>query len=263
MTTPESLTTTERTTADALYQAYTTQQPLLMADYTGKLTDYDSAYRTQWAFTENKHESVGGYKVSLTSEETQKMFDSDSPFYGVETAKCWLTSGSQVPLSDLMAPLLEVELVFTATQALTPEDDLPDLLCKTTVAGAVELPDSRFKDWFPELNKYLVVADSAVAGRVVYGQDTDAALTPDDLATVNATLTRNGEELGHGASSEVLGNPLNSLKWLVGKLAAQGHDFPAGTRVSSGTFLLPPHATKGDYVAHFDKFFPDVTFTLK
>lgn len=255
-------TNQEQTVASDLYQALTTKQPLTMADYDGKVTDYDAAYRVQWAFTALKNQPVGGYKVSLTSEETQKMFDSDSPFYGVEVADAWVKSGETVALSDLMDPLLEVELVFTANEALTPEDSVEDLLKKTSVSGAVELPDCRFADWFPALDKYLVVSDSAVAGRVVYAPASQDSFTVDDLANVHATLTKDGEELAHGASSEVLGNPLNSLKWLVEKLAGQGRDFPAGTKVSSGTFLLPPHATKGHYEAKFDKYFGTVSFDL-
>lgn len=252
----------EQTVANDLYQALTTKKPLTMADYDDKVTDYDSAYRVQWAFSALKNKPVAGYKVSLTSEETQKMFDSDSPFYGAEVEGSWVKSGETLPFSDLMDPLLEVELVFTANEALTPEDSVEDLLKKTSVSGAVELPDSRFADWFPALGKYLVVSDSAVAGRVVYAPASKDSFTVDDLANVHATLTKDGEELANGASSEVLGNPLNSLKWLVEKLAGQGHDFPAGTKVSSGTFLLPPHATKGHYEAKFDKYFGTVTFDL-
>lgn len=262
MTKLAEATTPEKKVATDLFEALTTKKPLVMADYTNVVTDYDSAYRVQHVFTDLKHEDVAGYKVSLTSEETQRMFDSDSPFYGVEVASSWVKSGSKVELSGLMDPLLEVELVFTAKEKLLPSDTLEELLDKTTVSAGVELPDSRFKDWFPELSKYLVVSDSAVAGRVVYGANTTKKVSVEDLATVHATLTQDGKQLAEGDSAEVLGNPLKSVQWLVNKLAGQGYDFPAGTRVSSGTFLLPPHATAGHYVAHFDKFFDDVSFDL-
>lgn len=254
---------TETKVANALHQALTTQKPLKASDWEASVPDFDTAYRVQHAFTELKKEPVAGYKVSLTSEETQKMFDSDSPFYGAETKSAWLSSPAQLPLSDLMDPLLEVEMVFTAKEALLPSDTLEQLLAKVGVAAGVELPDSRFSDWFPALSKYLVVADDAVGGRVVYGADTTEKVTVADLATVDCTLTLDGKELGTGKSSEVLGNPLNSLKWLVGKLAEQGVAYPAGTKVSSGTFLLPPHLQKGHYVAHFSKYFADVEVEVK
>uniref|UniRef100_UPI0036F265FE hypothetical protein n=1 Tax=Lactiplantibacillus pentosus TaxID=1589 RepID=UPI0036F265FE len=42
------------------------------------------------------------------------------------------------------------------------------------------------------------------------------------------------------------------MQWLVGKLAAQGKTLTAGQRVSSGTFVLPPHLTTGHWQADFD-----------
>ncbi|WP_243155005.1 hypothetical protein [Oenococcus oeni] len=96
------------------------------------------------------------------------MFNSDSPFYGAETASAWLENDASLQLSDLMDSLLEVEMVFTAKENLLPSDSLAELLDKVSVSAGVELPDSRFKDWFPSLPKYLVVADGAVGGRVVY-----------------------------------------------------------------------------------------------
>lgn len=254
---------TEKKVANDLYQALVKKQPLKAADYEKEVADFDTAYRVQHAFTDLKNEAVGGYKVSLTSKETQKMFDSDSPFYGAETSSAWLKNHTSLQLSDLMDPLLEVEMVFTAKETLLATDSLNELLNKVTVSAGVELPDSRFKDWFPSLSKYLVVADGAVGGRVVYTEPTNDKVSVDDLATVTCTLTLNGKELGTGKSSEVLGNPLNSLQWLVKKLSEQGVAYPKGTKVSSGTFLLPPHLQKGHYVAHFDKYFDDVTLEAK
>ncbi|PWS20851.1 2-keto-4-pentenoate hydratase, partial [Enterococcus faecium] len=65
----------------------------------------------------------------------------------------------------------------------------------------------------------------------------------DAVATSKCTLVHDGGTVKTGQASEVLGNPLESLKWLVGKLAEQGKTLTAGQRVSSGTFVLPPHLT--------------------
>ena len=47
------------------------------------------------------------------------------------------------------------------------------LLKKTQVAPGIEVPDSRFDDWFPKISLGQVVADSAVAGRIVTGLPLD------------------------------------------------------------------------------------------
>lgn len=63
--------------ANQLYHALTFKQPLDMSELEGKVNDYETAYQVQDAFVSLRQETVQGYKVSLPSEETQRMFDSD------------------------------------------------------------------------------------------------------------------------------------------------------------------------------------------
>lgn len=247
--------------AKALYEAYKTQKPLQMADWTGVVTTDDEAYQVQDALMKQKGEKVGGYKVSLTSQETQDMFDSNEPLYGAQVESHFVKSGTALSLSkDLMDPLTEVELVFTAKEDLSATDSLEELAKKTTVAPGVEVPDCRFAEWFPSLNKYLVMSDAAVGGYVVYGEGKDTTdHSMDELANVSTELFHDDEKVGEGKSSEVLGNPLNSLQWLVKKLASQGKTLTKGQKVSSGTFLLPPHLTEGKWEATFNEGMPTVT----
>lgn len=251
-------TTTETETqfAQQLFDAYQTQHALTMADYAATLPDEDAAYRVQATLTALKEQPVGGYKVSLTSETTQKMFDAHAPLYGAQVEDHFLSAPTTVRRGQLMDPLVEVELVFKAKEDLAATDSLEALMHKTTVAPGLELPDSRFADWFPDLPKNLVVADAAVGGLVVYGEERDTDVqfaSVDAVATPKCRLSHDGEELKTGEASEVLGNPLKSLQWLVGKLAEQGKTLTAGQRVSSGTFVLPPHLTAGHWQADFDQ----------
>lgn len=257
-------TETESKFAQTLFNALQTQTKLDEQKYKDLVTDDNSGYRVQYALTQLKEEPVAGYKVSLTSKQTQDMFDADSPLYGAEVKHQWLKSPASVALSELMEPLVEVELVFTAKNDLLAEDSVEDLLRKTTVAPALELPDARFNDWFPSLSKLMVMSDNAVAGRVVFGNEVDSSnFKVDDLSRVKAELKLNGKSLAAGDSSEVLGNPLNSLQWLVKKLASQGLTLRTGQRVSSGTFVLPPHLQAGHYTCHFTSGLGDVDLQVK
>jgi 2-keto-4-pentenoate hydratase len=258
----QNTTTTQTTTltydqkefANELAEALQSKKPLLEDDWTNLVTDENSAYQVQEAFTDLKDDSVGGYKVSLTSKQTQDMFDSNEPLYGAEMTNNFLKSTAVVSLKNLMEPLVEVELCFRAKEDLLPTDSLEDLLEKTTVAPALEVPDSRFSNWFPSLSKYMVMSDGAVSGLVVYGdeKDTKTLGSVEALANVSATLFHDQENLKSGKSSEVLDNPLKSLQWLVKKLDSQGKRLLKGQRVSSGTFVLPPSLTKGTWRADFD-----------
>lgn len=249
-----TLTYDQREFANELAEALQSKKPLLEDDWTNLVTDENSAYQVQDAFTDLKDDSVGGYKVSLTSKQTQDMFDANEPLYGAEMTNNFLKSTAVVSLKNLMEPLVEVELCFRAKEDLLPTDSLEDLLEKTTVAPALEVPDSRFSNWFPSLSKYMVMSDGAVSGLVVYGdeKDTKTLGSVEALANVSATLFHGQEKLKSGKSSEVLDNPLKSLQWLVKKLDSQGKQLLKGQRVSSGTFVLPPSLTKGNWRADFD-----------
>lgn len=252
--------------AKALFKAYDTNTPLEESDWKEVVTDDDTAYAVQDEVVKLKGKPTAGYKVSLTSKETQDMFDADSPLYGQQVEECFLKSPADVDLEKLNEPLLEVELAFRAKEDLKPTDSLEDLFHKVTVAGDLELPDARFANWFPELGKYNVMSDCAVGGLVVYGEERDADKafeSVDDAANVHAVLYKDGEMLKEGVSSEVLGNPFKSLQWLVQKLADQGKTFTKGQMVSSGTFVLPPKLTAGKWEVKFDKGFGNVVVNAK
>ena len=232
-----TLNANQKEFAMALYDATLTGKPLEEKDWKSVVEDDETAYAVQDEVMRLKGVPVGGYKVSLTSKQTQDMFDADSPLYGQQVNRRFLPAPANVSLNDLMEPLVEVELN------------------KTTVAGALEVPDSRFKDWFPSLGKYNVMSDCAVGGLVVYGKEvpsTKVFKDVADVATVHAELFLDDQKLDEGDSKEVLGNPLKSLQWLVKKLEEQGKQFKEGQLVSSGTFVLPPHLKEGHWAVNFD-----------
>ena len=72
-----TLTYDQKEFANELAEALQSKKPLLEDDWTNLVTDENSAYQVQEAFTDLKDDSVGGYKVSLTSKQTQDMFDSN------------------------------------------------------------------------------------------------------------------------------------------------------------------------------------------
>lgn len=255
---------------EALYQAYRRNfygQPnesLTMSDWEGVVTDDDTAYAVQDAVMAKKMGPVAGYKVSLTSEETQKMFDSDSPLYGAQVAERFVPTPCTLDLRHLNEPLVEVEFCFTAKKDLSADMSLDELLHNCTVAGDMEVPDARFKAWFPTLSKYLVMSDCAVGGYVLYGTPVDGAeLTVDGMAKVHAKAYHDGEFVKEGDSSEVLGNPVNSLKWLVGKLESQGKRFKKGMHASVGTVFVPPAFTAGEWRVEFSGPFGTLEVTAK
>ncbi len=244
---------------DALYEAYAKNDamdgnaPLDMATWDGVVADDETAYAVQDAVMAKKGAPTAGYKVSLTSKETQDMFDSDCPLYGAQVAERFFAAPVTLPLARFNEPLVEVELCFRAKQDLSSDMTHEELLAACTVAPDMEVPDARFATWFPALSKYLVMSDCAVGGCVVYGTEVDGSeLTVEGLAGYHARCYHDGELVKEGDTSEILGNPVNSLAWLVQKLESQGKKLAEGMRVSVGTVFVPVPFTAGTWTVEFD-----------
>lgn len=236
------------TTVEQLYQAYKTNQPLPLGQVEAKTKE--EAYAIQdavLALKEENGEQLKGYKISLTSQKTQDLFASDSPLYGGMTD---VTVKHNYSLKDYNQPLLELELVFLTDEELLPTDSLEELMSKCRVASGLEVPDARYQDWFPKANLYEVIADGAVNGGVAYGEAKKVSL--EDIADISGQLYFNDELVTEGRSTEVLGHPINSLKWLVDTLAEHGKTLPAGMFVSSGTFIMPVKLEVGTYKAVYE-----------
>lgn len=238
--------------AEVLFAAYESGQPISKENVL-EVNDKSMAYGIQERVLSKKaalnKDAHIGYKISLTSKETQKMFNSETPLYGAFTASNIVEE--TIELDKMISPLIELELVFIVKEELSTEDSLESILQKTLVAPGLEIPDSRFSDWFPKLSLYQVIADSAVAGKVVIGKQT---IQPsfNQLSSIKGTLKFNGEIIASGSSWEVLKNPVNAVKWLVDELAAHGQTLKKGAIISSGTFILPMVLEKGKYEAEFE-----------
>jgi 2-keto-4-pentenoate hydratase len=82
----------------------------------------------------------------------------------------------------------------------------------------------------------LVVADNGQQRSVVIG--TPVPLAPNvDLAKVTARVQLNGQDVATGLGSAVLGNPLNSIQWLAGKLTEYGRSLRPGDIIMTGSFV--------------------------
>lgn len=244
--------------AELLYQAYRDNKPLEKGTF--EFVSTDEAYQVQndvLALKEENGEKLQGYKISLTSKETQDLFKSDSPLYGQMTD---VTVKTAVSLSDYNEPLLEAELVFLVQEDVNGEDSDEEVMRKCLVAPGIEVPDGRYEDWFPKTTFYEVIADGAVNGAVVYGQAKQYSY--EALGNVEGVLYLNNQEVKRGNSTEVLGHPVNAVKWLAKTLEERGDKLKAGRFVSSGTFFLPERLEAGDYKVTYEGV-GEVTLTVE
>ena len=248
--------------ATILYEAYLTGQTIPKEQIPASL-EKNRAYSIQHAVTANKTQSgkeeLKGYKISLTSKETQDLFQSETPLYGALTTSA--LSDGVIEMDSMSSPLIEIELIFIAKEDLSSTDDVHALLEKTKVAPGIEVPDSRYDDWFPKISLGQVVADSAVAGKIVTGLPMDN-ISYEQLDRLPGKLSLDGIEIAGDTSAEVLDHPVNALQWLVKELDGHGLTVKKGMAISSGTFILPKTLERGLYEASYGEL-GTVTLTVK
>jgi 2-keto-4-pentenoate hydratase len=209
----------------------------------GKLT-IDQSYHIQLGLIERRRaagERQIGWKVGLTATAIQQQFGFHEPVFG-----CVLDSkpsGHVFSPADLIAPGFENELCMRLRMDLSGEislDEARDAI--DVVYPSLEIIETRGP--FTE-QIALALADNAQQKTVILGA---ASALPVDLTSIEARVVVNGKQVGTGAGDAVLGNPLNSVVWLAGKLGAYGRGLKAGEIVMTGSFTRQFPISPGDRI---------------
>lgn len=117
--------------------------------------------------------------------------------------------------------------------------------CGRAVAQALEIIDSRIRDWKIKIQD--TVADNASSGAFVLGSRL-VPLTGLDLRCVGLVMTKNGQLAATGAGAAVLGNPVQSVAWLANKMGEYQISLKAGEVVLSGAAAAAVPVQSGDSI---------------
>jgi 2-keto-4-pentenoate hydratase len=211
--------------------------------YFNKLT-IDQAYAVQLGLIERRRaagEKQIGWKVGLTASAIQQQFGFHEPVFG-----CVLDSkpsGHVFAPADLIAPGFESELCLRLATDLSGTISLDQARAAIEVVyPSLEIIETRGP--FTE-QIGLALADNAQQKTVVLGAPSPL---PGDLTAIEARVSINGQPVATGTGDAVLGNPLNSIVWLAGKLGAYGRGLKAGEIVMTGSFTRQFPITPGDTI---------------
>lgn len=185
---------------------------------------------------------VRGHKVGLSSRAMQQMMNVDEPDYGHLLADMFVAENTPIRAAIMCAPRVEVEIAFVLREGLpAPGCTVADVLrCTAFVCPALEIIDSRIRDW--NLTLIDTIADNASSGLVVLGGRATPVANL-DLRTIGAALRINGALVATGATGAVLGNPVTAVAWLANKVAQ------FGVSLDAGNVILPGSCTKAYDVA--------------
>ncbi|MGK8521755.1 2-keto-4-pentenoate hydratase [Nocardia asteroides] len=180
---------------------------------------------------------VVGHKVGLSSKAMQQMMGVDEPDYGHLLADMEVYEDLPVEAGRYLFPRVEVEVGFVLGADLPgAECTEQDVLAATVAfAPAIELIDSRIKDW--NIGLADTISDNASSAGFVLGAQR-VAPKDIDVKAIDAVLTRNGEVVAEGRSDAVLGDPVIAVAWLARKVAS------FGVRLKAGDIVLPGSCTR-------------------
>ncbi|MEU1963772.1 2-keto-4-pentenoate hydratase [Nocardia sp. NPDC019304] len=180
---------------------------------------------------------VVGHKVGLSSKAMQQMMGVDEPDYGHLLAEMEVYEDVPVEAGRYLFPRVEVEVGFVLGADLPGAECTEDDVLAATVAfaPAIELIDSRIKDW--NIGLADTISDNASSAGFVLGAQR-VAPKDIDIKAIDAVLTRNGDVVAEGRSDAVLGDPVIAVAWLARKVAS------FGVRLKAGDIVLPGSCTR-------------------
>jgi 2-keto-4-pentenoate hydratase len=234
-----------------------------------RLPTLDEAYGIQREFVARRSDRTGspvaGYKIAFTSPAAQAAVDTGGYASGTLLASDIRASGTSFSLGERFDPILEVELAVRATAPIDADMPREEVVRRTEVAAALEIPESRFARWFggeyPALAYTEVVSDNCLGGLAVVG-DRWTPTADVRLAGARATLHHDGEPVREGSADLVVPDPLAAVVWLVGQLGEQDKILEQGQIVSTGTWTDTIRVGTGRYRATFSGEIGDVSIEV-
>ena len=186
-----------------------------------------------------------GYKVGFTSKAVQHQLGISEPEFGFLTSRMKLINQGKIPVKGTAPVLVEPEICFKLADALeATEISVQDVLDKTErIYLSLELVQSRVG-----LNSGVnnVIMDNVGASRILIS---DPGFLPGDFDLENTTVNLTVNDLHFtGKTSDVLGNPANSVIWLnkrLTKLGPLGGQLGKGDYVMTGSPIKPIPLVKG------------------
>lgn len=216
-------------------------------------------YAVQAAVARLTGQATVGWKIAATSAAGQQHIHVPGPLAGRVFADRVVSDGSVVSLDGNTMNVAELELVFVMGASVTPQSNpFEEGEVLRRVGGlrlGVEFPSTRFND-ATAVGQYQLIADNACAHEFLLGPSAADTWRDLDLSTVGVVADVHGPSGSRrckGVGSNVLGNPVTALTWLVNELSSHDLGLEAGQFVTTGTCCVPIPVTPGDTLdARFD-----------
>lgn len=189
-----------------------------------------------------------GYKIGFTSKIVQEQHGISEPEFGYLTSRMKLSNQRQIPILGTAPVLVEPEICFKLADGFeSTEISVQDVLDKTErIYVSLELVESRVGLTSGIDN---VIMDNVGASRILISEP---GFAPGDFDLEYTTVNLMVDDLHfNGKTSDVLGNPANSVIWLnkrLTKLGPLGGQLGKGDYVMTGSPIRPVPLVKGSMI---------------
>lgn len=197
----------------------------------------DESYAVQDAIIARIGNPVLGWKAAFTNAVAMERMKTDEPAVGPLFEKWVYRSGEDLPTPENCLRRVECEYAFRLARGLPARaapysgDEVADAV--GSLHPAIEIVHARVEGAFDHGARVLV-ADHCVNFAFVYGEGV-SDWRGFDLIGQPVTLSVDGETAARGSGADVMGDPLQSLVWLVNKLSSRGRNIAAGALVTTGS----------------------------
>lgn len=185
---------------------------------------------------------IGGWKIAATSVAGQRHIGVDGPLAGpVFASRVW-ADGATVSLTGNRMRVAECEVVFGFDRAIEPRPQpwtrAQALAEVARVMPGIEVPDSRFLQ-FERAGQAQLIADCACCHEMLLGRPAAALDRLDDLAALPVQARLSDGRCFEGVGANVLGDPVEALRWFLDEMSAAGQGIEAGHFLTTGACVMP------------------------
>ncbi len=181
-----------------------------------------------------------GYKVGFTGEALQKRFDIKSPAIGTIYSHMFLSNNATISKNFGYRTFIEPDLlvVIKSSKIMEATSDLEILKNISTIHPFIEIPALRFKKDI-KINGKMLIAANMLATKMIMAEGIKIDANEEGLrkiANLNTIfLDKDNNIIQEASTSNLMGSPLNVLKWLIDHLKSKGISLKEGEKVSLGS----------------------------
>ena len=205
-----------------------------------------------------KYNDKIGHKVGFTGKLLQERFNIETPATGVLYKHMFLENNSKINHNFAFRTFIEPDMlvIIKSSNIMNAKSSLEILENVKSIHPFIEIPSLAFnRD--AVVNGNMLVAANMLATKMVMGDEIKVNNTKEflnGLANIKTTFkNKDGTVKQEVMSSNLMGNPINVLKWLIDDFNEKGKILKANDRISLGSVgKLYPLKANESYIYTFD-----------